>query len=192
MVSAPWNLNFMKQVMAATAALVVLTLSLATEARADDHRIPSVVLRVDAQKRSGYLVESWWTRAASDGSGDCIGGGGHGSGWPRALRYEGSTHEATIRLKRAARPTELFFTAGRGRTSDGQPATALAPWPFALRPVPNPVQPKAWDIVFPLPPAERLFFELEASWADDDGCGGTPDLGSQYGVWRFHLLGQAP
>lgn len=185
--SAPSNLISMKQVMATTAALAVLMLNLATEATAHDHRMPRVVLHADEQTRSGYLVESWWTRAASDGSGDCIGGGGHGWGWPRGLRYEESTHEATIRMKKATRPMELFFTAGIGRASNGEPATALMPWPFTLRPVPNPLQPRAWDIVFPLPPDKHVFFELEASWADEDGCGGFPDLGSQYGVWRFHL-----
>lgn len=190
--SGPSNLNSMKQIMATTAALTALVLSLASQATAHDHRIPTVVVTVDAQTRSGYLVESWWMWAARDGSGDCIGEAGDGFRWPRGLRYEGSTREATIRMKKPARPMEVFFTAGTGRNSDGGPATALAPWPFALRPVPDALQPRAWDIVFPLPPDKHVFFELEASWADDDGCAGFPDLGSQYGVWRFHLRGQTP
>lgn len=182
----------MKRIMATMAALALVILSLASQAAAHDHRLPRVVVTIDSKTKPGSVVEFRWLRAARDGSGDCIADFGDGWGWPRGVRYASSTREATIRLRKSARPMELFFTAGTGQTSDGEPATALTPWPFTLRPVPNPLQPRAWDIVFPLPPVEHVFFELEASWADDDGCGGFPDLGSQYGVWRFHLLGQTP
>ena len=158
---------------------VLAVAALASPAAAHDHRVPKPALEVADGVQRGTLVESTWLRGSRDGG--CTVEFTDGFGWPAPLRSRAGGSTAALLLRKPESPVELELLAGWEEDAQGEPR-ALVPWPFVLRP-----RSGSWELVVPLPASEHVFFQLEASWTDEDGCGGTPDLGDQYGVWRFHV-----
>jgi hypothetical protein len=83
---------------------------------------------------------------------------------------------------------EWQLKAWRAVTRKGRPKGAAEAVPAILLPVAGDGPPRSWKVVF-VPPisAAHVYLQLDAFWADEEGCGGNPDLGSQEGTWTYHL-----
>ena len=154
---------------------------------AHDHRPPpSPLLTVGDQDQRGRWMSSAWARSDPP---YCVVTFGHALwSFPTAARYtEGSP--ATIKLRKAAPPREVQLLAWRRVNRRGAPRGAAEPIPTAIVPVVGSSGAvKAWELTFVSPPqAEHLYLALRVYWADEDGCGGQADIGSQNATWTFHL-----
>ena len=108
--------------------------------------------------------------------------------FPTAARYtEGSP--TTIKIRKAAPPRDVQLIAWRRLNRRGIPKGSYETIPAALVPVLGSTGAvKAWELTFVLPPqADHLYLALWVHWADEDGCGGPVDIGSQDATWTFHL-----
>jgi hypothetical protein len=175
-----------RSISALLVAGVLLTL-VPHAASAHDHRPPpSPLLTVGDQTQRGLAISTAWVYSDPP---FCVTQYGDGF-WtfPRATRYtEGSL--ATIKLRKAAPPRDVEFTAWRELNRRGIPKGVAEPVPTTLTPVLTASgSVKAWELKF-VPPlqADHLYLNLWVHWADEDGCGGGVDLGSQDVTWTFHL-----
>jgi hypothetical protein len=153
---------------------------------AHDHVAPDAVLRLGDQRQTGIRYDAQWVDEgeSSDCTAEFVGG------FPligKALRH--ATGEVpVVRLRKRAAPLEVVVQRwpriNRAGYARGEPIQL--PWTLEPHVVGDSV--KAWDVVIPWPAtAEHLYLGVSAYWADEAGCGGFPDLGSQYAAWTFHL-----
>lgn len=167
-------------------ALALLALFAIGPVRAHDHRPPNAVLRVADERRAGIRYDSYWVDAG--GTSDCTAefvGGPPLIG--KALKHQ-EGEVPIVRLRKPAAPLEVVVQrwprVNRAGYARGEPT----PMGWSLRPHVVDGSVKAWDVVIPWDGAtDHLYLGVTAYWADEAGCGGSPDLGSQYAAWTFHL-----
>lgn len=74
----------------------------------------------------------------------------------------------------------------RGVKKNGYAKGEPSPLPWLLRPHRVNGEVRAWEVVVGWPAtSDHLYFGVTAYWADEEGCSGSPDLGSQYVAWTF-------
>jgi hypothetical protein len=176
----------MRRVLAVLLGCAVLGGALTAPAGAHDHRAPSAVLRLGDDAQRGRPLHSGWLARASERFCDFKTRTGLPS-FPRALRYAPGD-VASVLLREESTPLDVSVTAWRDVDRKGRPTGDAEPIPAALVPVMAGTGAQAWEVRFTPPPAAtHLYLAVEAHWPDEEGCAATPDLGSQYASWTFHL-----
>lgn len=174
-----------------TAALAcLLIVGAATPARAHDHRPPPGILMTGDDEQRGHRHHADWVRRARDER-FCIASFATGfRAFPRALVHQPG-NPVFVRLAKASPPLEVEVLRWPNVDRNGHATGQPIPLPWTLRPhvVNNEV--RAWDVVIPwIATVDRLYLDVGAYWADEEGCTPQPDLGYQYVAWTFHLLGR--
>jgi hypothetical protein len=107
--------------------------------------------------------------------------------FPDALRVGNSM--PSVRLKKPSRPVRVRVVLWRRVDRKGRPAGERESVPHMLRPYFREGQMVGWEVVLTLPDTPRhVYLQTTAHWRDEEGCHEfAPDLGSQWGKWRFHL-----
>lgn len=96
--------------------------------------------------------------------------------------------EIVVRLHKRAAPLEVEVYKWAGVDDEGNAKGEPTPLPSTLRPVIVSGETRSWEVVIGVPTVGRhLYLGVSAYWADEEGCGGHPDLGSQSAAWTFHL-----
>ncbi len=172
------------------AALSLFLVVIPEVASAHDHRPPRATLRIAGETQTGSRYSDGWIKTANE-PGMCM--GTFGDGFPRFKRPLSHQvgDEIAVRLHKSAVPMELSVHRWAEVDDDGAPKGSPVPVPFALRPLLAGADIVAWDVVI-LPPVidGHLYLGVDGYWADEDGCGGFPDLGSQYALWTFHAVSE--
>lgn len=139
----------------------------------------------EGSQRGSLHHADGWARKTKDGKA-CVATFATGSpSFRRSLAYSAG-HEVVIRFAKPSPPLELAVRQWDSVNDKGQPQDPM-PLPWVLRPYVK-GDTEAWEVVFVPFPQDHIYLDVEAWWADEDGCGGAPDLGSQYAAWTFHLL----
>ncbi len=173
------------------AASFVVTLAAGSVAGAHDHRPPRATLRVGGDVREGSFHHGdGWAHAAEE-PGYCY--MDFLSGFPRfskPLKHDVG-EEIVVRLHKRAMPLEVEAQRWPRVDQHDRPAGTPTSVPWVLRPYVVDGATKAWEVVI-LPPLVQghLYLGVGAYWADEDGCSGGVDLGSQYAAWTFHVVGR--
>ncbi len=164
----------------------LLLLSGLDPAAAHDHRPPKAILKgKDALQQGLALQEHWLSRYDAD---ECEAGGGDSVviSFPQQVRLA-APQAPSIRLRKRAMPVEVAVRQWPEVDDEGHAQGEGVSLPWALSPVKRDGATVAWDVTVPVTvPRRHLYLGLEAYWQDEEGCAGTPDLGSQSMFWTFH------
>lgn len=171
-----------------TSALVLGVMA-APGASAHDHRRPPApYLSAGGERQEGKDVRMTWLRRYDEKYCDLLDGFGATTFPKKVLSYD-SGDVATIRLKKSAPPLEWWVYAWEEIRRNGQPKGTAQTVPALVDAHRRDGGLVAWDLRFVLPPADRhLYLLVEVYWADEEGCSGEVDLGSQSAAWSYHLL----
>lgn len=157
----------------------------ATPAAAHDHAPPAAVLRGAGERQHGRVLSYFWTTPDEDLCVDTE--GGNSFRFPRRILASPGATGRVILWKPAA-PVEVRLEAWSDTKRDGSPRGKSIPIEAILAPKTRDGRTIAWKATFPTQPTPRHYYlRLEARWQDEEGCGGSPDLGYQHGAWTFHL-----
>jgi|GEM_PF-6672456 hypothetical protein len=177
----------MRRILAGAAALL---LAIGSVAYGHDHREPRATLRIDGQVREGwaYHADGWARKSRDPGFCEATFATGFAK-FRKALRHDPGD-EIVVRFHKKAMPYEIEAHRWPRVDDNGFAAGTPTPVPWALRPYVVGGSVRAWELVI-LPPVVdgHLYLGVGAWWADEDGCSQTPDLGSQYAAWTFHVVG---
>jgi hypothetical protein len=173
-----------RRILLATILTCIVATMSAPSALATDHRVPRAVLFTGEASQRGLPIHTVWLRGRGR---FCL--ATFADGLSRFPNPVGDTEAGPIAVRfwKADPPTFASVSAWERVDRNGQPKGEPMSLPFLLRPHLRDGAPRAWELVLALPPSPHLYLEVTADWPDEDGCGGTPDIGSQYGIWRFHV-----
>lgn len=157
-------------------------------AGAHDHRAPKARLTVGSETQRGLLYHAdGWTKRTKDPRYCDV---SFGTGLPKFRKAASYTvsDQLVVRFHKAAPPLEVEVQQWPEVDDNGHASGTPTPLPWVLRPyVAGDI--KAWEMVIvPAVTQERIYLGVGAYWTDEDGCSQTPDLGSQYAAWTFHLV----
>lgn len=170
------------------AATILCVLVVAGMAHAHDHRAPKTTLTIGSETQRGLLYHAdGWAKRTKDPRYCEV---SFGTGFPKFRKAASYTvgDQIVVRFHKAAPPLEVEVQQWPGVDDKGHATGIPTPLPWVLRPyVDGGID--AWEIVVPPPIAqEHMYLGVGAYWADEDGCSQTPDLGSQYAAWTFHVV----
>ena len=150
-----------------TVLAVLLSAPPATASRIRDFVEP--VLRVGNQTQKGSLEFETW--ASADG-GFCSAGHSDGVGmFPKGLAVGPAPRGASLRMRRAQRPREVFLQGWRAADEDGFPVGRPEEVPFSLRSFTRNEVIAGYRLRFEVDPDPDLYLRLYVEWKDQGGCG---------------------
>lgn len=162
--------------------LILCALALAAPASAHDHVVPEPTLHAAGQtQQAGFVEVQWIWRTGPD---TCIQLNAIGDGrFPDPpLVAPAGTRRAYIDLDTATPPEHIELFSWRKIDRRGAPSGEAREHPVTLD------QRRATVRAYFTPPSRgHAYLQLFALWPDQEGCGGE-----QWGIWRFHLVVEAP
>ncbi len=166
---------------------LILPSAIPHPAVAHDHRPPRATLLLEDGRQVGHAYHDQWL--AQDPNEPEFCGASFGSGFPTfpsALEHRPG-EPVVVRLHKDAVPMEIEAYRWRGVKKNGHAKGEPSPLPWVLRPHRVNGQVRAWEVVVGWPAtSNHLYLGVAAYWADEEGCSGFLDLGSQYVAWTFH------
>jgi hypothetical protein len=181
------NLLSMNRVLRLVLLCVVASALLGEHSWGHDHRPPVAVLRGNGERQEGRPLASFWSRA--DGDDLCVDSDRSNSlAWQRAIVVPVSSMPRIIFWKPHP-PTSIELVAWRRLDSGGRPRGEPERLNFVLAPRRNQEgQTVAWKAVITTGATARHYYvRARGQWKDEEGCGGSPDLGYQHASWTFHF-----
>jgi hypothetical protein len=158
-----------------------------TTAWSHDHRPPrNPALTVGTERQVGRPIHLTWTRRVGPNECDSADGFG-GTTFPKAIPFAPGSG-ASITLRKASPPREWQLSAWTAVDRTGRPKGQPETVPAALLPPSEGGVPDRWQLHFATPVSgDHVYLQLDVYWADEESCGGSPDLGAQSGSWTYHL-----